>query len=93
MSIQLLPRELESGPGDGLDGYVVIVYNNEHNTFDEVIGILMRATGCTLEEAEIETWEVHHLGKAVVHHGSQAECDRAAGVIRSIGIVVEVREG
>ena len=52
----------------------------------------MQATACTLEEAEIETWEVDHLGKSVVHHGGQEECQRVAGIIRTIGIRVEVVE-
>lgn len=73
-------------------GYIVIVYDNDKNTYDQVIGILMKATACTLEEAEIETWEVDNLGKSVVHHGSQQECERAGSIIRTIGIRVEVVE-
>jgi ATP-dependent Clp protease adapter protein ClpS len=74
------------------EGYIVIVYDNDKNTWDEVVMILQKATGCTLEEAEIETWEVDNLGKSVVHHGGKEECDRAAGIIRTIGIRVEVVE-
>ena len=76
----------------GGSGYIVIVYDNDKNTWDEVTMILQKATGCTLEEAEIETWEVDNLGKSVVHHGGKEECDRAAGIIRTIGIRVEVVE-
>jgi len=76
----------------GGDGYIVIVYNNDHNSYDQVISILMKATACTREEAEIETWEVDHLGQSVVHHGGQEECDRAAAIIRTIGIHVDVRQ-
>jgi ATP-dependent Clp protease adapter protein ClpS len=92
MTIQLLPDILEQGPGTGSDDYVVIVFNNDTNTYDEVMDILMRATGCTSEEAWIETWEVDNLGKSVVHHANQEECERAASVIRTIGIKVEVRQ-
>jgi ATP-dependent Clp protease adaptor protein ClpS len=74
------------------EGYIVIVYDNDVNTWDEVVMILQKATGCSLEEAEIETWEVDNLGKSVVHHGSREECERAAGIIRTIGIRVEVVE-
>lgn len=73
-------------------GYIVIVYDNDKNTYDQVVGILMKATVCTLEEAQIETWEVDNLGKSVVHHGGQEECERAASIIRTIGIRVEVVE-
>lgn len=74
------------------DRWVVVVYNNDHNTYDEVIMILMIATHCTLEEAEIETWEVDHLGKSVVHVADQEECEDVARIIRQIGIQVEVIE-
>lgn len=89
----VLPDVRESGPGTGHDGFVVVVYNNDHNTYEEVEQILMQATGCSKREAEIETWEVDHLGKSTVHHGDQDECERAASIIRTIGIQVEVREG
>lgn len=81
-----LPQHLEE------KGWIVIVYDNDFNTWDEVTMILQKATGCNLEEAEIETWEVDNLGKSVVHHSSQEECERAAGIIRIIGIRVEVVE-
>ena len=76
----------------GGSGFLVIVYDNDKNTWDQVVMILQKATGCTLEEAEIETWEVDNLGKSVVHHGGHEECERAAGIIRTIGIRVEVVE-
>lgn len=81
-------EQIGAGPG----GYIVVVYDNDYNTVDEVIRILQHATACSLEEASIETWEIHNLGKSVVHHGSQPECDRAASIIRTIGIRVEVVE-
>lgn len=70
--------------------YLVVVYNNEHNTYDEVMFILQLATQCDEEEAAIETWEIDHLGKSVVHCSSEAECTAAAAIIRTIGIRVEV---
>ena len=73
-------------PGD----WMVVVFDNDFNTFDEVIGILQKATGCSLEEAQMETWEVHHLGRSIVHYGEKPECDRAAAIITTIGIRVAV---
>lgn len=92
-NIQLLPDIREQGPGLGEDTHIVIVFNNDFNTWDEVRNILIAATGCTRKEAEIETWEVDNLGKSVVHHASEEECQRVAAVIRTIGIQVEVCEG
>ncbi|MFI5386209.1 MAG: ATP-dependent Clp protease adaptor ClpS [Fimbriimonadales bacterium] len=84
------PEIDELGPGSGGDGWIVTVYNNEHNTWQEVIVILMAATGCSFDEAYIETWEIDKLGKSVVHHGEETECHGAAAIIAQIGIRVEV---
>ena len=71
---------------------MVVVYNNETNTYDEVIMVLMAATGCSAEEAYIETWEIDHFGKCAVHYAPETECLCAAGIIARIGIKVEVTE-
>ena len=81
--------EMHTGNGEG---YLVVVYNNEKNTYDEVVMILQKATHCSLEEAKMETWEVDHLGKSVVHMGGRDICEQAASIIRTIGIHVEVVE-
>lgn len=73
------------------ESWIVIVYNNDYNTWDEVVLILMIATQCNQEEAEIETWEVDRLGKSVVHCAGKDECETAASIIRQIGIEVEVK--
>jgi len=86
----ITPETEVSDPSTGTGEFIVIVFDNDHNTIDEVIAILMQATGCGIEEAAMETWEIHNLGKSIVHHGSSAECHRAAAIIRTIGIKVEV---
>ena len=80
------------GDTKGGHGWIVTVFDNDHNTVDQVIGILLVATGCSLEEAEMETWEIHNLGQSVVHHGGKEECEDAAAIIREIGIRVVVTE-
>lgn len=92
MAGAILPEFDVQGSDTGTGEYIVIVFDNDHNTVEDVIAVLQRATGCSVDEAKIETWEIHNLGKSVVHHSSQTECERAAAIIRSIGIVVEVRE-
>ena len=71
------------------DGWIVTVFDNNKNSYDEVMSVLMRATCCTSEEAYIEAWEVDHYGKCVVHTAGQTECESAADVIATIGIKVE----
>lgn len=84
--------EVSDGDTSGGAFYIVTVFNNDHNTDVEVIDILMRATACPRDEAELETWEIDHLGRSVVHYGDQTVCEAAAEVIRQIGIRVEVSE-
>lgn len=70
--------------------WMVTIFNNDHNTFDEVIWALMNATGCDVEEAAIEAWEAHHFGKASVHFSSEPECVDVAAKIEPIGVKTEV---
>ena len=87
----VIPRpEIADDSTGSADEWIVIVFDNDHNSFEEVISILQKATGCSLEEAQMETWEVHNLGRSIVHHGEREECSRAAAIIGTIGIRVEV---
>ena len=80
------------GDTKGSGGWIVTVFDNDHNTAEEVVVVLIVATGCTVQEAEIEMWEVHNLGRSVVHHGGKSECEKVAETIRQIGIRVTVTE-
>lgn len=86
------PVEVEETKVQPEREWIVTVFDNEVNTYDEVIAILILATGCTYEEASIETWEIDHLGKSVVHCSSEEECKKVASVIAKIGIYVEVSQ-
>jgi hypothetical protein len=89
----ILERPLEEGYGPNTGGgFIVTVYNNDKNTYDEVMMILMVATQCNAEEAYMETWEIDHLGKSVVHRANEEECQNAADLISTIGIDVQVSE-
>jgi ATP-dependent Clp protease adaptor protein ClpS len=69
---------------------MVVIFNNETNSFDEVISVLMEATGCGIEEAAIEAWEAHTYGKAPVHFADRQTCTNAAALISTIGVKTEV---
>lgn len=85
----MLQAEL-AGAEIGAGRWMVVIFNNETNSMEEVVDILMVATGCNEEEAKIEMWEAHTFGKAPVHFATKDECDEAALIISSIGIKVEV---
>jgi ATP-dependent Clp protease adaptor protein ClpS len=71
--------------------YVVVIFNNDVNSFDQVIAVLMHATECDLQEASLEAWEAHTFGAAKVHHAPQHECRHVARIISAIGVLTEVR--
>jgi hypothetical protein len=83
----LLDPDTIQSPEEQKDkGWIVTVYDSPHNTYLEVMTILMLATKCDAEEAEIETWEIDNLGQSVVHRDSNQACQAAAKVIATIGI-------
>jgi ATP-dependent Clp protease adaptor protein ClpS len=76
-------EEKQGGP------WVVILYNCDCHTFDEVIIQLQKATGCPLEKAEMIAVEAHLRGRAIAYTGEPSECERVAGILRSIRLQVE----
>jgi ATP-dependent Clp protease adaptor protein ClpS len=74
-----------------LPPYKVVVHDNDFNTFDEVIKILMKAVpGITYEQAVAYTYEIHTTGAAVPYTGPKERAEAVAAVIRTIGIKVTV---
>lgn len=68
----------------------VIVYNDEIHTFDEVILQLMKATGCSEQQAEIHAVTIDATGKDCVYQGDFFDCFRVQGVLREIQLVTEI---
>lgn len=83
------PEVIDSSVGTGR--WMVVIYNNDTNSMDEVIAILMKSTGCTTDEAYIEMWEAHTYGKAPVHFAQRTECEIVASMIATIGVKTQVR--
>ena len=69
--------------------WIVILYNCECHTFDDVIGILQKATGCSVEKGFAIALEVHTKGRSICFSGSREECERVASIIASIRLQVE----
>ena len=69
--------------------WIVILYNCECHTFDDVEQILQKATGCSLEDAQAIAVEVDTRGRAICYSGTQEECERVAQIIASIRLQVE----
>lgn len=90
MSQTLIQLEV-SGPGTGTGRWMVVIFNNDHTPMDDVIEVIMRATGCGLDEAYMEMWEAHTFGKAPCHFAAQSECQDVAATISAIGVETEVK--
>ena len=84
------PDERDQRTPPGSNGpYIVILYNCDCHTFEQVETQLQRAIGCTKEKAEAFALEVHTTGRSVVFSGSDAECEKVANVLRQIKLQVE----
>ena len=68
----------------------VILFNDEVHTFEEVIGQIIKATGCDLTKAEALTWEVHNSGKAMVYEGEMRTCVRVSAVLEEIDLATQI---
>jgi ATP-dependent Clp protease adaptor protein ClpS len=69
----------------------VILFDDDIHTFEEVIFQLVKATGCSHDQAERHAWTVHTRGKDVVYEGTFEDCFRVQGVLREIELVTEVQ--
>jgi ATP-dependent Clp protease adaptor protein ClpS len=66
------------------NGFSLVIYNDDVNTFDWVIKCLMQLCDHDRYQAEQCAWFIHHNGKYAVKHGSydglkpicEALCDR-----------------
>ncbi len=96
--IDLLPAVLpapaptadpQAGDPETVSPYVVIVYDDDWHTFEQVETQLQKATACTLEKAEAFAMEIHTSGRAIVFTGTAEKCERVASVLREIRLQVE----
>ncbi len=85
-----LPNPVDSNEDCKSDEYCIIVYNNDVNTFDEVISILCKTLQIDQFRAEMYAWDIHLLGLARVYYGSSTDCENRAAIIGRIGLQTEV---
>lgn len=91
MSSTVLPNPVEdSTDGSHDEQYCIIVYNNDTNTFQEVIAILCLALQIDAKRAELWAWDIHLMGLARVYYSSSTDCECRAEIIKEIGLKTEV---
>src|SRR5687767_3148879 len=68
----------------------VILFNDDFHTFDEVIFQLMKATGCSPQEAEGLALQVDSTGQAYVFEGEISKCLNVSSILESIELHTEI---
>ena len=86
----LLEEEIEVGSGAPAD---LIVYNDDHNTFDWVMKSFEEILGHSSQQSEQLAMMIHFKGKATVKSAAMAELrpKREALVDRGLSAVIEGR--
>lgn len=68
------------------EGFTLILFNDSHHEFDEVINQVMKATGYGYDKAETITLEAHNKGRAIVISGVLDICLKAQAVLEEIAL-------
>jgi ATP-dependent Clp protease adapter protein ClpS len=77
--------------GIGLDQpWMVILFNDDHHTFDAVVDQVQKATGCSPGEAFQITYSAHTNGQAIAYVAAKLACEQVAAVLREIDLHVEI---
>ena len=92
------PARVESTPAEDLETVVrrkapwsVILFNDDVHTFDEVILQVIKATRCSLSQAERYVWQAHMTGRSRVFDGPMDDCLQVQGVLREIALRTEIQ--
>ena len=74
------------------EGYRVLLFNDDVHTMDEVVLQLVKALSCTVEEAVAVMLRAHEKGITTVIITTKGEANRVAGILREIGLRVDVEQ-
>jgi ATP-dependent Clp protease adaptor protein ClpS len=68
----------------------VVLFNDDWHSFEEVITQLIKAIGCTFEQARDYTFEVHVKGQSVVFIGPMSGCLKVSSVLEEIALLTQI---
>ena len=90
MATETLERPRTGGPGGGLGGnWLVIVKNDEHNTFDHVAKTLAQVVpGIGLDEGYRIADRIHTSGQAIVWTGPKETAELYWEQLQSAGLTM-----
>lgn len=70
--------------------FKVLLFNDDHHSFDEVIIQLIKAVKCSFEKARSYAFEAHVNGKAVVFQGQLNECLKVTTILEEIALHTQI---
>lgn len=85
-----MPSAYEETSTFVIEPWNVILINDDWHTFEEVIFQLVKATGCTVEQAQAIAWEAHALGEALCYTGPRERCELVASILEEIELAVRL---
>lgn len=90
MSTSTIEKPRSAGPGSGLDGnWLVIVRNDDHNTFEHVARTLARCIpGVDYDRGMGFANRIHNSGKAVVWSGPKETAEHYWEQLASAGLTM-----
>jgi ATP-dependent Clp protease adaptor protein ClpS len=81
---------LEKIDTDTRDSQKIILYNDDHNSFDHVIACLVSYCGHTFDQAEQCAFIVHNRGKCSVKEGDEAKLRPIKEALCDNGLSAEI---
>jgi ATP-dependent Clp protease adaptor protein ClpS len=90
METGTIEKPRSAGPGEGLGGnWLVIVRNDNHNTFDHVAKTLARVIpGIGLDEGYRKADQIHNTGQAIVWSGPKEPAELYWEQLNSAGLTM-----
>lgn len=85
-----LPKEAPADVDSALSDHCLIVYNDDHNTFEHVIETLIRVCKHDRIQAEQCTYIVHYKGKCCVKKGTYPRLKPMQESIGKAGIQADI---
>lgn len=72
-------------------GWKIVLFNDDHNTFDHVIQMLMKVCGHDALQAEQCAVIVHFKGKCDVKHGSYEDLEPLCTALLEADLTAEIQ--
>lgn len=91
MEQELLQDQLSEVTVEDLIGANLVVYNDDHNSFDWVIECFVKYIGHTPEQAEQCAWIIHNNGKCSVKKGTKEDLLPIKVALTDAGLSAEIQ--